>query len=79
VVIRRSWGFFPAFLLAGCSPPYYGAVQNWAGSAASDTAWQAPPARPVPLTASPAARAEAIRAMQAALDACSHRRALRPA
>jgi hypothetical protein len=69
VAVKLSWCILPAILLAGCSPPDYGAVRDWASSAASATALHAPPARPAPAEAPPAARAEAIRAMQTALDA----------
>jgi hypothetical protein len=69
VAVRLSWCFLPALLLAGCSPPAYGAVRDWAGSAASATAWQAPRTRPAPAEAPFAERTEAISAMQAALDA----------
>ena len=69
MAVRLSWCFLPAILLAGCSPPDYGAVRDWAGSAASATVWHAAPARPAAAETPPAARAEAIRAMQAALDA----------
>src|SRR4051795_260658 len=74
VTVKLPGGFLAALILAGCATPDYGAVRDWAGSAASAAAWQAPAARPtlaVPVAAeaSPAARAEPIRAMQAALDA----------
>ena len=69
MAVRLSWCFLPAILLAGCSPPDYGAVRDWASSAASATVWHAAPARPAAAETPPAARAEAIRALQAALDA----------
>jgi hypothetical protein len=68
VAVRLPWCFLPAVLLAGCSPPDYGAVRDWAGTAAGATAWQAPPARPAPVQEPPVGRTEAIRAIQAALD-----------